>query len=843
EGANSGYVGISAGYYNGANVQANPINVMWFYMRAYPPNGVMPGYTVNTTPISVYVSASSNPIAYGSQVVVTAHCPYATDDCALDYSNNTQIASGAGSASYTFNAFSLAAGTYGFYANDITNSTLSSPFQLTVSKNSTYEFSLLVPSNYSYENESAKVTATISTRNSVIKGSLYFNGTLINSTYSGSLNYVTRSHAGDYAFTFNTPGNANYSAESINRTLAILKALPTLKWIKTCATPIYDGAQLTCTVNASISTINNQVNASLYFSNTLINSTNSIITYASGSGSATAAGSTVFTFNTLGNENYSIASINTTFTIDKAIPTLSWIKECSNYVYSGSACTVNASISTINNQVNASLYIGGTLLGKTNKYITGNSPSAASTYTFTFSTTGNSNYTSNSISNQFTISKATPVDYLYVNSSGVNAIVTTVSNQLAANLYLNGNLIANDIYTEYTTNIPSTTGLYVYAFNSTGNNNYTSFSITKKYLFSTAPTLPSGILYYVPIGLDNNQSVATPAPFQQSVNITESSYSGNIVYNDNFANFEYFYANGTVIPAWIEENSSGKILTWLNIANGIPAHSNIVVYLGFASTSTNLLSSSGTTGIGEAPQLSSTYGEYDDGASVFNHYWNFAGATLPSGFTENVLSNPAGATGNYAVNNGITITNTDGQDFWDSDYMITLVYYSTPVTTIGQIWQTRIDSLTGNSGDGGWTKAGIVIQNNITDSSVSNGEAAIEATSGQGFAYQWQSGTSYVAPSGSYHAYGGYSISYPAIESLIPESTSTVGGYYGRTLGSLSQEGYSSTPTSMSSTGSVGLLITAHYDAGTSSATFQYLLSRAYPPSGVMPVPLFGSLS
>jgi hypothetical protein len=43
-GANTGYVGISAAYFNTSlnRVTANPINVIWFYMRAYPPDGVMP---------------------------------------------------------------------------------------------------------------------------------------------------------------------------------------------------------------------------------------------------------------------------------------------------------------------------------------------------------------------------------------------------------------------------------------------------------------------------------------------------------------------------------------------------------------------------------------------------------------------------------------------------------------------------------------------------------------------------------------------------------------------------------------------------------------------------------
>jgi len=129
--------------------------------------------------------------------------------------------------------------------------------------------------------------------------------------------------------------------------------------------------------------------------------------------------------------------------------------------------------------------------------------------------------------------------------------------------------------------------------------------------------IPSGIVAYVPITLTNSQSSATPSPFQQMINITESTFSSYIAYNNNFANFEYFYANGTIIPAWIESNSSGNLITWVKLTPSIPANSELTIYLGFASKTTNLLSSSGTSGIGEAPQLSSTYAQYDDGASVF----------------------------------------------------------------------------------------------------------------------------------------------------------------------------------------------------------------------------------
>ncbi len=161
-------------------------------------------------------------------------------------------------------------------------------------------------------------------------------------------------------------------------------------------------------------------------------------------------------------------------------------------------------------------------------------------------------------------------------------------------------------------------------------------------------TAPTGIVTYVPIIITNSQTTTTPAPFQQMINITESSFSNYITYNGNIANFEYFYANGTVIPAWIESNQSGTLITWVKLASGISANSSTIIYLGFASKTTNLLSSSGTTGIGEAPELSSTYAQYDDGASVFNNYWNFAGTTCPSGWT----------CSGVIVNNGVTVSSS-----------------------------------------------------------------------------------------------------------------------------------------------------------------------------------------
>ena len=352
-----------------------------------------------------------------------------------------------------------------------------------------------------------------------------------------------------------------------------------------------------------------------------------------------------------------------------------------------------------------------------------------------------------------------------------------------------------------------------------------------------ANAAPTNIIYQVPITIDNTQSTATPNPFQQMIKIPISTFSSYLYDNNTSANFEFYYANNTIIPAWIESVNASTIVVWLKLYS-IPASSSIRIYMGFALKSTNLLSNSGTTGIGEAPQLSKTYAQYDDGASVFNNYWNFAGTSLPSSLTETVLSNPSGASGSYSVNNGITISNTNGIDLWGSDYMITLVY-DISVISIPSIVQAQINSLTGNSGDSGWTKAGILYQNSTTDSSDSNGEVDMAVTSGNGYTFQWQSGTSYIAPSGNSN---GGSITYPTDVSLVFKSTSSVGGFYGSSLDSLTQMGSYESPTSIASSGYIGLFITAHDSSGTSTANFRYLLTRAYPPNGVMPSISFGSV-
>jgi len=95
-------------------------------------------------------------------------------------------------------------------------------------------------------------------------------------------------------------------------------------------------------------------------------------------------------------------------------------------------------------------------------------------------------------------------------------------------------------------------------------------------------TIPSGIDYYMPITITNNQSVATPSPFQQMIQININNYSDYMYFDGNIANFELFTSTGTIIPAWIESNNNGTLTIWAKLSSGIGANSSITIYLGVA---------------------------------------------------------------------------------------------------------------------------------------------------------------------------------------------------------------------------------------------------------------------
>ncbi len=168
---------------------------------------------------------------------------------------------------------------------------------------------------------------------------------------------------------------------------------------------------------------------------------------------------------------------------------------------------------------------------------------------------------------------------------------------------------------------------------------------------TTTTTASTTTINYVAIMLTNAQSTPTPLQFQQNLTIDNARYNSANEIDSTWSNVEFSSGNtiangGTPLQAWIERNptNSGMTMVWVNMGlTQVPANGgSATIYMNFMPNS--ILSASGPTG--EAPQLSPTYAEYDNGANVFTGYWNFAGTSMPSGWT-------TGLSG-LVINNGIS---------------------------------------------------------------------------------------------------------------------------------------------------------------------------------------------
>ncbi len=132
----------------------------------------------------------------------------------------------------------------------------------------------------------------------------------------------------------------------------------------------------------------------------------------------------------------------------------------------------------------------------------------------------------------------------------------------------------------------------------------------------TAVSPPSSATSYEPLTITNTQNQGTPSPFQQMINVTSSTPGWADISSSPFGqNVEFFSATGQILDSWLENYTPTHAIWWVKLTSSIPVGSKQTIYMGFASTSTNLFN---TNNIGEAPQLSPTYGEYNNIADVMN---------------------------------------------------------------------------------------------------------------------------------------------------------------------------------------------------------------------------------
>jgi len=326
-----------------------------------------------------------------------------------------------------------------------------------------------------------------------------------------------------------------------------------------------------------------------------------------------------------------------------------------------------------------------------------------------------------------------------------------------------------------------------------------------------AITVPSGIRYYVPITITNSQSSATPAPFQQMIQIKTSNYS-QLVFSTSTpqANFEFFTASGTIVPAWIESYTSPTLTVWVNIANGIAANSTATIYLGIGSSSANFLSNSGTSGIGMAPELGPVYAQYDNGASVFpSFYDNFAGTSLNTTLWTNDASN---ASGILTINNGMSYTRgSTGNSY----YFI----YSNSTSFSTGIYETYGNIPAGGlSGDDVYAFFGLAASSNCIYVGDFSSEYGLRTSNSSGAAI------TIGLPGGTF-----------IWQIYIPSSSPSI-IYASQNYGTqISSNTYIPTLP-------LAIVYIDQSNTGINIGPFYWVRSRAYPPSGTAPTNTFGSI-
>ena len=322
---------------------------------------------------------------------------------------------------------------------------------------------------------------------------------------------------------------------------------------------------------------------------------------------------------------------------------------------------------------------------------------------------------------------------------------------------------------------------------------------------------------YIPVTITNSESTATSTDFQQLVNVDLSYYTSSL--NSDLSNtfFSSDTAGSDIITSWLESGNTypfNSVNFWIYLPNGVGASSSITVYLQVDLSNTSHFNDT-TTGV--APNLTSTYAEYDDGANVFTNYFNFAGTTLDSR-----VSPITGIT--LTQNNGLSIAvSTTATTF----YILTSVYQNSPF--ILESDETYYGVGTGTNAN---EQYGLVI-----DSSTSTSQNTGGGPGGTNYMVRISNGdtnpqivydtTNEVSGTRSYTS------QYTAIDSFT-QSPSEVTGTFDGTSTSYS--------TTALTSGYIGFYLYTAV-ANSNIATIQWLRTRTYPPNGVMPFVTAGTPS
>ena len=185
---------------------------------------------------------------------------------------------------------------------------------------------------------------------------------------------------------------------------------------------------------------------------------------------------------------------------------------------------------------------------------------------------------------------------------------------------------------------------------------FTLFIVSLLQFSMAGPSLPPSALYYVPINISNTQTTATGAGFQQLLTINMSKYKTYL--RPKLNNTAFYYYNGTKVYSWIESNLSNASKytdVWVKLNPSVVHGTNLTIYMAIGNMTSNYINAT-TSGI--APELTPTYGSYDNGRNVFNVYDNFKGTALNTSLWKDYLGTGASIT----INNKLVITQSTSSE-------------------------------------------------------------------------------------------------------------------------------------------------------------------------------------
>jgi hypothetical protein len=310
-----------------------------------------------------------------------------------------------------------------------------------------------------------------------------------------------------------------------------------------------------------------------------------------------------------------------------------------------------------------------------------------------------------------------------------------------------------------------------------------------------------------PITLVNSQSASTPAPFQQMI-------QAPILFRNGV---RFWSPTDGWLYAWLESISNDIGTIWVKILSSIPANGTYQLYMIQDST----LPMDGVYW-GEAPQLSSTYAQYDNGALVFNFYDNFAGTSLSSKWTSFATTSGGPS---YSVNNGLIESGAStSSGTWEAIHVYTTSTY-TPSTL-----EVYVSTFTGTS------ISAVFKIGYATTAPTSGGDSGSQ----DWYAYDWEEAIGYMLEkvvSGGWSGLGSRNYAWSAgIYSLYWPAT-------GNEEGTFNYSNYVISSTNSSLTWGPSYIDLKFQTTSTTSSEviYQWVRTRAYPPDGVMPSASLGA--